>query len=321
MSKEHKPRRTGGGLLVAILASFLALVALLAYSLERTAWLFTQFEQQQELAYAAAVVVELAAVALIAGSGAIGHLDQTARAWANRALIAVLSTQALANLSAGYLRGGRALLLLLDPEGGGAAYAVAAALWLVINLSVPALVLCLSKLLERLLAARATTAQQTADAAQLQPLLDAATADLAQARAQAAQLADTARAESARLEHEAAALRSERDAALAESAESTDQLRTELDALRTTVDREQAELTRLRAESARTRELQAELEDWRDQANDMMRSTGLDVRSIAQQLRDRGLPLRTIGDVLGVSEKTIRNWTMDVRTNGHKVTT
>src|SRR5688572_21979721 len=93
-------------LTVAIGVNALALVALLGYSIERTAWLFDLFEDWTEAAVAAAVVVELAAVALLVGAGALSHLDAAARAWANRALVAVLSVQALANLSAGYLRGG-----------------------------------------------------------------------------------------------------------------------------------------------------------------------------------------------------------------------
>lgn len=43
----------------------------------------------------------------------------------------------------------------------------------------------------------------------------------------------------------------------------------------------------------------------------------LDTRSIAQQLREDGVALRTIAAALNVSEKTIRNWTTDVRTNGN----
>jgi hypothetical protein len=129
----------------------LALVLLLIYSFERTSWLFKLFEQEVYPAYAAALVVEVAAVALIAGAGAIAQLDSTARAWANRALLAVLSVQALANLSAGYLRGGRTTLAQFGTADDYAAYAVASTLWLVANLAVPALVLCLSKLLERLI--------------------------------------------------------------------------------------------------------------------------------------------------------------------------
>lgn len=312
MSKEQRPRRTGGGLLVAILASFLALVALLAYSLERTAWLFTQFEQQQELAYAAAVVVELAAVALIAGSGAIGHLDQTARAWANRALIAVLSTQALANLSAGYLRGGRALLLLLDPEGGGAAYAVAAALWLVINLSVPALVLCLSKLLERLLATRAIAAQRTAEAAQLQPLLDAATADLAQAHSQTAQI----QAQLAQLQAAAA----QPDPLLAQYEEGVAQLQEEL--LRRegilAQERERA-AQQARNHEAQLRSQEQELAQLREQAAQPIVFDGIDVLRVARRLRDGGASSRETADLLRMKESTLRDRLGKAAQNGHEV--
>lgn len=134
---------------MAIGATVIALLLLLAYSLERTVWLFALFEESRELAVAAAIVVELSAVALLAGAGTIAGLDASARAWANRALLAVLSVQALANLSAGYLRGGHRTLWTLG--GDWAAYAVALVLWLVANLAVPGLVLCLSKLLEQML--------------------------------------------------------------------------------------------------------------------------------------------------------------------------
>lgn len=152
--------------IIAISACGLALLALLGYSLERTAWLFSLFEARYELAVAAAVVVELAAVALLIGGATLAQLDGQAQAWANRALGAVLSVQALANLSAGYLRGGERTL----GEFGGAgwrwwaSYAVAAALWLTTNLAVPALILCLSKLLERLVVAVAVRAPQKVDA-------------------------------------------------------------------------------------------------------------------------------------------------------------
>ena len=144
----------------AIIATTLALLALLGYSLERSAWLFGLFERWTILAYAAAIVVELAAVALIVGAGALAGIDPSARAWANRALLAVLSVQALANLSAGYLRGGQSTLALFGAHSS-AAYVVAAVLWLVTNLAVPGLVLCLSKLLERLLIVQAPLDQPT----------------------------------------------------------------------------------------------------------------------------------------------------------------
>jgi hypothetical protein len=139
-------------LVLAIITTGIALLALLVYSIERTSWLFGLFETWQPAAYAAALVVELAAVALLVGAGALAHMDMQARAWANRALLAVLSVAALANLSAGYLRGGRSTLAQFAGDER-AAYAVAASLWFVTNLAVPGLILCLSKLLERLIAA------------------------------------------------------------------------------------------------------------------------------------------------------------------------
>lgn len=138
---------------IPIIATLAALLGLLAYSLERTVWLFRRFEVAAEPAWAAAIVVELAAVALIISAGA---LPEHARPWGNRALLAVLSVQALANLSAGYLRGGRATLGLFGTADDPSAYAVASVLWLVTNLAIPGLTLSLSKLLEHLIiAARA----------------------------------------------------------------------------------------------------------------------------------------------------------------------
>lgn len=153
-------RRT---LIIGIGACALALLALLAYSLERTAWLFSLFEQRYELAIAAAVVVELAAVALLIGGATLATIDATAQAWANRALAAVLSVQALANLSAGFLRGGARTLGAFEGDGWRwyAGYAVASALWLTTNLAVPVLILCLSKLLERLVGAWGAQASRT----------------------------------------------------------------------------------------------------------------------------------------------------------------
>ena len=124
----------------------IALLCLLAYSLERTAWLFELFEESKENAYAAAIVVELAAVALIAGAGA---LDAQSKPWANRALLAILSVQALGNLSAGYLKGGVDTLSKFGSNEP--AFYVSATLWLVANLAVPWLVFCLSKLMEQLI--------------------------------------------------------------------------------------------------------------------------------------------------------------------------
>lgn len=142
-------------ILIGIGGISIALVCLLIYSFERTSWIFGLFEAWNYAAYAAAGVVEVAAVALLIGAAAWGQLDKERRLWASIALQVVLSIQALANLTAGYLHGGSATLNLLktDSTGAGywAAYVVASALWLVVNLAVPMLILCLSKLLEGLI--------------------------------------------------------------------------------------------------------------------------------------------------------------------------
>lgn len=78
-----------------------------------------------------------------------------------------------------------------------------------------------------------------------------------------------------------------------------DHLRAELGAVRTVQQQAQAELTEAQGIAA---QLRTEL----DEARAM---SALDVKGIAQAMRDEGVPLRTIGEVLNVSEKTIRNWT------------
>lgn len=131
---------------ISIAAIAIALLALLLYSLERTAWLFELFEESGWRAMAAAVVVELSAVALLVGAG----VHEKSKLWANGALVAILSTQVLGNLSAGYLKGWSKTLDLFGHEWAGVAVAIT--LWAVANLTVPALVLCLSKLLEQQIA-------------------------------------------------------------------------------------------------------------------------------------------------------------------------
>src|SRR5688500_1986553 len=84
----------------------LAIAALLAYSLDRTAWLFTLYEHGQAnaatLGMVAALVAEIAVVALVAGEGAAGALgleeaaQATLRHWAGRGLAAVLLVQIVA---------------------------------------------------------------------------------------------------------------------------------------------------------------------------------------------------------------------------------
>lgn len=309
-------------LTTAIIVNALALLALLGYSLERTAWLFQRFETDTVLPIAAAVVIELAAVALLVGASAIARLDEHARAWANRALVAVLSVQALANLSAGYLRGGHATLALFQQGSAGywAAYAVGAALWLVVNLSVPMLILFLSKLLERLVSAHASgkdgslrtiyasrrslVRRLIAMVRNERRLLDTATRHLTEARLQSASAAETA-AYVRTLEEKSAAAEQEAER------------------LRTQATEAARRAARLEQQSALDKQIINEHAETADRLSVELEVVSalstMEPRSIAQALRNKNVSLRTIGDVLGVSEKTIRNWTTDVRTNGHLV--
>jgi hypothetical protein len=273
-----------------------ALLALLGYSLERTAWLFQRFEVDAVLPVVAAVVVELAAVSLLVGAGAIAQLDKAARAWSNRALGAVLSVQALANLSAGYLRGGHATLALFQGESPNATYAVAAALWLSVNLAVPALIFFLSKLLERLIAARG--AQRGEDLAQLQTLLDTATADLAQTREQYVQLQSAA---------------AQPDPLLA-------QFQEDLAQNREILAQQSADLARAREQAAQQerayvgelRTKERELAQLREQAAQPITFDGIDMLKVARRLRDSGVSSRETADLLCVKESTLRNRLKDL---------
>lgn len=80
--------------------------------------------------------------------------------------------------------------------------------------------------------------------------------------------------------------------------------------------RERDSKERLSADVRRLESLVAD-QSARLEASDV--GASLEVRNIAQAMRDEGLALRTIAGILGVSEKTIRNWTADVRSNGHLV--
>lgn len=270
-----------------------ALLALLGYSLERTAWLFQRFEVDTVLPVVAAVVVELAAVALLVGAGAIAQLDAKARAWSNRALGAVLSVQALANLSAGYLRGGHATLALFAGAAPNASYAVAAALWLSVNLAVPALIFFLSKLLERLIAARAVAAQRGEDLAQIQALLDTATADLAQTRAQYAQL----------------------QSAVAQPDPLLAQLQGDYAQQQETIAQRERQLAQAREQAAQQerayvgelRTKERELAQLRELAARPITFDGIDMLRVAQRMRESGISSRETADLLRVAESTLRN--------------
>lgn len=103
----------------------------------------------------------------------------------------------------------------------------------------------------------------------------------------------------------------------AQSAERAEQLRTEREQaarLSDQVRTAQAEAERLRGQLSATSAALAQASAERDALSAV---ASLDVRTVAQRLRDGSVPLRTIAEALSVSEKTIRNWTADVRTNGH----
>lgn len=147
-------------LLAITTAIGVALVALLVYSVERSAWLLSMYEavaveggdtSGPALAMAAALVAELGAIALIVGEAAIGLVgnERTARRlarWAGFGLLLVLSLQSVAGLVAGYTRGGDRMLATLGGGNDSARFWVAAVALLLGNLTVPGLILALSKI-------------------------------------------------------------------------------------------------------------------------------------------------------------------------------
>lgn len=76
--------------------------------------------------------------------------------------------------------------------------------------------------------------------------------------------------------------------------------------------------TRLSAEVRTAQEEKEKLHSLLEERSALLEAcdtaAGLNVRAIAQALRDEGLSLRTIGAILGVSDKTVRNWTEAVAT-------
>lgn len=147
-------------LVIITIAIGVALVALLAYSIERSAWLLSLYEavavegentSGPALAMAAALVAELGAIALIVGEAAIGLVGNKDTAkrlarWAGFGLLLVLSLQSVAGLVAGYTRGGDRMLAELGAGSNRARFWVAAVALLLGNLTVPGLILALSKI-------------------------------------------------------------------------------------------------------------------------------------------------------------------------------
>ena len=156
----------------------MATLALMLYSLDRTAWIFMLYEtgrpNAQLLGYIAAVVMELAVVGLIASEGAADALPIDAesrrvlRSWAARGLVMVLATQAVANLVVGFLRGAAALreaLLAAGPDEGWQYHALGGVIWLLANGLIPALIFGFSKMQARIFRLLIATQPATATAA------------------------------------------------------------------------------------------------------------------------------------------------------------
>lgn len=130
--------------------------------------------------------------------------------------------------------------------------------------------------------------------------------------------AEQAERESAQLRSESAVLQ----ARTAEIAKESAQLRTALEEarqhsagvagqLRSAQEQVAHESARVRTLSARLAEESARADALSAQLAEESAVLALDVRSIAARLRNADVSLRTTADALGVSEKTIRNWTAE----------
>jgi hypothetical protein len=277
-------------LTTAIAVTTLALAALLMYSLERTAWLFSQYETWPAAAIAAAVVVELCAIALIVSASALARLDTRARAWANRALGVVLAVSALANLAAGFLRGGRLVGQLFAPGNELALWALSAVLLLTTNMAIPALIFFLSKLLERLVDA---AVRRRPYAAQRRALVVRLVRTLRDLRATVAHEVSQARAD-------AQALVQARDM-LAQQAQVSAQLTEQVAHAQQTIARIERELAQAQSQLAQLPQVE-----------------GLDLLALAQALREpRAVDWRRIEHLLSTPQSTLRSRLERQHTNGH----
>jgi hypothetical protein len=122
-----------------------AILALMVYSIDRTAWVFGLFEGGRDGAWmfglAAAIVIELAGIAfIIAEATAVKQI----RFWVVLGLAAILIVQTLANLIAGALRGYDTIAGALPTNDWATAWALA--LWAFANALIPALIFILSKI-------------------------------------------------------------------------------------------------------------------------------------------------------------------------------
>jgi len=139
---------------------FIALVALLVYSLDRTSWLLAQYEISQPdtlahwlglsplaLGTSSALVIEVGLIALVAGE-VLASAHPEIKRYALAGLLIGLAVQAVANLIAGYLRGYQAVYddLVTHQVSDNLSWYVAGLSWLLSSLAVPGLIFILSRL-------------------------------------------------------------------------------------------------------------------------------------------------------------------------------
>lgn len=155
---------------IAAVVNGLAILALMLYSLDRTSWLFSVFETGRNGASTygmlAAIVIEVAAVALIVGDATIGSK------WAGWGLATILATQGVANFIAGYIRGADAMLSAIGPGQPASVFWIASVALGLTNFAVPFLIFVLSKLEADIVAQAIATRPATAQSAP--PMVDAA---------------------------------------------------------------------------------------------------------------------------------------------------
>jgi len=128
--------------------------------------------------------------------------------------------------------------------------------------------------------------------------------DLETERAQSAQAATQSAADQEELRITNQLLRKENERLDAEG----DKLQELLNEVRSALESERKRSAAREAQAHEAERAAAALENELEQ---LRRASALDVKAIAQNLRDAGVSLRAIGGGLGVSEKSIRNWTTD----------
>lgn len=137
-------------LIASIAGLLISIIALLIFSLDRTSWLFAIFETGRSngefLGRVAAIVVELAAVALITSKIVISKQDHPKEyRYIVLGLVVVLGVQSIGNLIAGWVRGAKPIHELFIENSF--TVAVATITWAVVNACVPILIYILSELL------------------------------------------------------------------------------------------------------------------------------------------------------------------------------